>query len=284
MASGSPDKKLSYSLVFLSSSTFIGYSLGPAIGGVVAEHFGYRISFLIGTVIVFIGFLLVIFFIREPDKEMPDSRTTSAASPEDFPSTGKTAGTSGKIISPILILLFILFFFIRLSRVMPNPFLPLFIQELRGTIEGSARMTGLLSGGIGIAAAVSGLTLSRLGDRMDRIKLLSILVAGGALLSYFITILPGFLPAALFLILTYVLIGGVEPLLMSVTSEQVDSSNRGFLFGIQTTVGSLAWFFSPLIGSFISIKFSTETVFLFFSICLFVTWFVSLFVGKKFRT
>ena len=284
VASGTPNKNLSYALGFVSSSTFIGLTLGPAVGGIVAEHFGYRISFLIGTVIMFFGFLLVLFLIKEPTPEMA-GRSSDTDDPIDKKYLQKqpenTGGTGGKIITPFIILIFILFFFIRLSRVMPNPFLPLFIQDVRGTIAGSARITGLLSGGIGIAAAVSGLTLSRLGDRMDKLKLLSILVACGTVLSVFVTVIPQFLPAVLFLILTYFLIGGVEPLLMSITSEQVDAGSRGFLFGIQTAVGSLAWACSPLIGSFVSIKYSVKSVFLVFSLCLALTWLVSLFVNLK---
>ncbi len=42
IASNTPDDKLSYSLGFLSSSTFIGLSAGPAIGGIIAESMGYR--------------------------------------------------------------------------------------------------------------------------------------------------------------------------------------------------------------------------------------------------
>lgn len=55
VAANTPNNKLSYALGFLSSSTFIGYSLGPFIGGFVAEYFGYRISFLLGAVLMLLG-------------------------------------------------------------------------------------------------------------------------------------------------------------------------------------------------------------------------------------
>ncbi len=280
VASGTPDKKLSYALGFISSSTFIGYSLGPAAGGLIAEHFGYRPSFFIGAAIVCVGLALVLLFIEEPTPEMA-GRTEDAEVSDNKPNH-ETRGRKGfSVITPMLLILFLLYFFIRMSRTMPTPFLPLFIQELRGTIVGSARITGILSGGIGLMAAVSGLTLARLGDKMNRLKLLSVLVGAGALSSVLIQIFPGFTVITLSLLLTYFLIGGVEPLIMSITSEQVNSSSRGFLFGIQTAVGSLAWFFSPLLGSMVSIAYSTKTVFLLFSVMLGITWLISLFVRRR---
>ena len=278
VASGTPDKNLSYALGFVSSSTFIGYSLGPAAGGLIAEHFGYRISFYIGAAIVCLGLFLVLFLIEEPTPEMAE-RTKNSADIEVFsPKNRKIKGF--KQITPYVIILFILFFFIRLSRVLPSPFLPLIIQEMHGKIEGSARITGILSGGIGLMAAISGLTLARLGDRMNRLKLLSILIGAGAVTSFMVPVFPGFLILVVSQLITYFLIGGVEPLLMSITSEQVDSSNRGFLFGLQTAVGSLAWFFSPMLGSCISITYSTRTVFLLFSILLSLTFIISLIVNR----
>ncbi|MBI9108355.1 MAG: MFS transporter [Spirochaetales bacterium] len=275
VASGTPDNKLSYALGFVSSSTFIGYSLGPAAGGMIAEHFGYRMSFIIGAGIVLIGLFLVIFLIEEPVSETQEEG-------KQLDGSGSTA-KGGSIITSSIIMLFLLFFFMRLSRTLPTPFLPLYIQELRGTIDGSARITGILSGGIGLMSAISGLTLSRLGDRMNRLTLLSILVGAGSLTSALIIFFPAFGTLTGALMLTFFLIGGVEPLLMSLTSERVSSKNRGFLFGIQTMVGSFAWFVSPMLGSWVSIKYSIPAIFLLFSITLTLTFIIALIVRKKIR-
>ncbi|HAK44536.1 MAG TPA: MFS transporter [Spirochaeta sp.] len=280
VASGTPDKNLSYALGFVSSSTFIGWSFGPAVGGLIAEHFGYRLSFFIGAGIVCFGLILVLLFIEEPTALMAGRKPLKDGPiKDDIHTPASKAGL--KMITPFVLVLFVLFFFIRLSRVLPAPFLPLLVQEMRGTITGSARITGILSGGIGLMAAISGLTLARLGDRMDRLHLLSVLIGAGVLTSALVPVIPGFTILIISQLLTFFLIGGVEPLLMSITSEQVDSTNRGFLFGIQTAVGSLAWFSSPLLGSRISIAYSTRTVYLLFSILLGVTFLISLIVRRR---
>ena len=271
VASGTPDNKLSYALGFVSSSTFIGYSLGPAAGGLIAEQFGYRLSFFIGSGIVMIGLFLVMFLIEEPAAEK-----SAGEKPEDG-----QAESSGRIITAAIGLLFLLFFFMRISRTLPTPFLPLYIQELRGTIDGSAKITGLIAGGIGLMAAVSGLTLSRLGDRYDKLKLMAALLGAGVVTASVMVIFPSFASLAALLLLTYFFIGGVEPLLMSLTSERVNTENRGFLFGIQTAVGSIAWFVSPMLGSWISIRYSIPSIFIMFAIMLSITFLTCLFIRKR---
>ena len=271
VATGTPVKRLSFALGFLSSSTFIGYSLGPAAGGLIAERFGYRMSFFIGSGILLAGLFLVIFLIEEP--------ASAEKAEEDETADLNTRGL--KMITPAILLLFLLYFFVRISRTLPSPFLPLFIQEMRGTITGSARLTGLISGGIGLAAAASGLTLSRLGDRMDRLKLLAALTGAGAVTSSIIIFVPAFSALVISLLITFFLIGGIEPLLMSLTSERVNSKNRGFLFGIQTMAGSFAWFVSPMMGSWVSITFGLRSVFFTFSVMLVITFTTALLVRRK---
>ena len=69
VAAGTPQNRLSFALGFLSSSTFIGMSFGPLVGGLSAEFIGYRYTFLIGAVFLLAGFFLVLLYI----KEVPDS-------------------------------------------------------------------------------------------------------------------------------------------------------------------------------------------------------------------
>lgn len=66
VASTVPENRLSYSLGFLSSSSFIGSMVGPTVGGLVAEWFGYRPSFFIGAILMVIDVVLVTFLVQEP--------------------------------------------------------------------------------------------------------------------------------------------------------------------------------------------------------------------------
>ncbi|MBT3272272.1 MAG: hypothetical protein HN368_03885, partial [Spirochaetales bacterium] len=62
--------------------------------------------------------------------------------------------------------------------------------------------------------------------------------------------------------------------------EKTPAARRGVLFGIQTMVPSIGWFAAPLVGSALSIRYSTMHVFLSMSIFLGVTFVYTLFVKK----
>lgn len=264
VASDAPSHRLSYALGFLSSSTFIGFSAGPTIGGFIAESIGYRASFFIGGVLMLLDFFLVLLVVKE-NKTSYVPRAKKSSSRFSFAS----------FFSVMMVTMLFILLFMRVSRTIFNPYLPLYVQEMRSSIEGTAKITGIISGMTGLMTAISGLTLSRLGDRYDKLSMLKIMFTAGILLSFplfFIKTLWGF--AILYAVLFFA-IGGIEPIVMSVTSEIIPPENRGSLFGIQTLVGSIGWALSPLLGSVVSIQFSIKSIFLlipvFLSLALFTT-------------
>lgn len=258
VASGTPRQRLSFALGFLSSSTFIGFSVGPFIGGLLAEFIGYRITFFIGGGIVFSGFMLVLLFIRE-------SKTTPTADQKD-----KSSFSLRNLLKPPFIFIFLCLFLLRFARGLPVPFLPLYIQQVRGTLTGAAAITGLISSFLGIATALAGLTLARLGDKHNKSNLLAIFLASGAMISFPIFFTSQLWSFSLLYVLATFSIGGVEPILQSMVSVQTPYRRRGLIFGFQTLVASFGWFLAPIVSSRISISFSIEHIFLSYSLALFV--------------
>jgi len=201
VASGTPKERLSYALGFLSSSTFIGYSLGPFAGGLLAEYTGYRTTFYIGAGIIALAFVMVLLLVREPEVEPPDVDQRASRYPLK------------ELFRQPFITVFICLFTLRFARALPAPFLPLYIQQIRGTLTGASALTGFISAALGAVTAVAGLTLARLGDRCDKNRLATGFLALGAVIS-----LPIFFAGRLWLFsLLYVSatfwLGGVEPVL-----------------------------------------------------------------------
>jgi MFS transporter, DHA1 family, multidrug resistance protein len=265
VAAETPSDRQSFALGFLSSSTFIGLSLGPFLGGILADLVGYRTSFMIGSIILIFGFLLVLFFIQEHKKpirrkiNMPGAKT---------PFKDKMRKSFKLFLQPEIIILFFTLFLLRFIRTMANPFIALYIQEIRGTLEGASSITGSVSAAVGLATALAGLTLSRLGDRRSKTRLIVVFLLLGGIF-YF----PIFLTNALWsFIILYVIgtyfMGGVEPIIQSSLSIKTEPNKRGLLFGVQTAVGSLGWFLAPMVGSVISINLGIPYIFLFLGIFL----------------
>ncbi len=255
VASNTPNNKLSYALGFLSSSTFIGYSLGPFLGGIVAEHFGYRVSFFLGAFLMLVGALFITFWLVE------DKSSLERLQKENNDSRGKKQTLPyGKILTMSISLMLLMLFFHRIIRSIFMPFIPLYIQELMHTKEGTAAFTGAVNGFVGIMTTFAAFSISRLGDRYNKFNLISLLLGlavGVALILNMSHSLYAFI--GLYGLL-FLLIGGIEPLITSMTAELTVPEHRGSLFGLQGLVGSIGWMISPAIGTYISIYIGIKSI------------------------
>ena len=65
VSTNTPKEKSGYAIGFLASSTAAGNVLGPFIGGLLADSFGYRNVFFITSVLCLISGLLIVFLVKE---------------------------------------------------------------------------------------------------------------------------------------------------------------------------------------------------------------------------
>ena len=285
VATGTPKDRLSYALGLLSSGHFIGLSLGPLAGGLAAEWLGYRASFAIGSALLAAGFLLVWRLVQESDTAIATGREEAADGPEHATSPdepGRRRRLAAFLTGPMLGL-FALIMVLRFVRALPIPFLPLYVQELRGQLEGSASVTGFISAGRGVVTALAAVTIVRMGDRYSRLRLVGLLLAAGGLLSLPIFFARGLVPFAVLLVTATFFLGGVEPLVQADLSSRIPPRERGLLFGIQTSVSSMGWFAAPMVGTYVSIRWDLPHVFLTLTAALFVTAAIVMTVARRIR-
>jgi len=294
IATGTPRAKLSYALGMLSSSNFIGISLGPLIGGLAAERFGYRPSFIVGAVVMLAGFVLVLTSIHESSTDgadeadvAPDADSTTARG-SDRPDVAKRVATSEtgdgaapatgwrSLLTTAIVGSLVMLLLLRFARALPVPFLPLHIQEMRGRLEGSASVTGLISAGRGAVTALAAVTITRLGDRHSKLRIVTVLLALATVFSIPVAFARSVAWFAVLIIVATFFLGGIEPLLQADLSSRVAPGRRGMLFGMTTTIGNLGWFAAPLVGSAVSIATGIHAVFLTLAVFLGITMSIAL--------
>jgi DHA1 family multidrug resistance protein-like MFS transporter len=256
VATGTPREHMGFALGILSSSMFLGFSVGPAIGGLVAESFGYRTSFLTGGAMLAVGFVLALVLIKEPAADETESSSQGPAEPSER-RRARFAFLTGSVV-----VLLILMFLVRFVEVLSVPFLPLQVQYLRGGIAGSVSISGFLAAARGLVTAVAAATLTRLGDRRSRPAIAGLLLAVASALWLPVFFAGSMAFFTLFLLVATFFVGAVYPLIQAELSTRVQPRQRGLLFGIQTTISNLGWFAAPLVGSAITIQFSIAHVFL----------------------
>ena len=264
VSAGTPKERLSFALGFFSSSTFIGLSLGPLVGGIAAEYLGYRLAFRIGGLLQAGGLIFVLILVRELSHLGSGTESTKNDTP------------SRKVNFLSLALILGTFFFLRFARMIMPPFVPLHVQNVLGTIDGASAVVGVITSLAALAAATAGITIVRLGDKMNKLTLVSICLFCAMALSFPLFFTGGLYSFTVFYVLAMFAIGSVEPSLQSYFSERTPANRRGRLFGIQTLVACAGWFCAPLASSFVSNTFSISHIFLFASLFIGITFLYSL--------
>lgn len=249
VASNTPNEKMSFSLGLMASSTFIGQSIGPLVGGHFAELFGYRVSFFVGAFLMLIGGVLVSVFVKE------DPATFGQAL-----LNGKEKGSVKEIFTPLIIVMLITMFLQRIVRTVFNPFMPLYVQDSITAVKGAAAITGQISGFTGFMTAIAGITISQIGDKYDKFKLIVGLTAIGLVLSIAIQYTSGLFAFGLLYGIMFFFLGGVDPIMTSLTAQNTVPERRGVLFGIQGFVSSIGFMFSPMLGTLISVRYNNQSI------------------------
>lgn len=253
VSANTPENKMSFALGFMTSSNFLGYSIGPFIGGILAEAIGYKACFVVGGVIMFVGFILVLTLVKEDPNSYGERLKASEKN--------KTKNHEKvKLLTPFIVSILLAIFVARIARTIFTPFVAIFVQESLGTLEGAATYTGIINGATGIATAIAAVTITRLGDKYNKFHLSFLLTL--ASLPIALLLVPNYaLPIFIFVYAIYFFIAGsVEPILTSAASEATDYRKKGALFGILGTVNSVSMMVSPMLGAAVSAKMGIHSI------------------------
>jgi len=254
VASSTPRERSGYALGLLQMAIWSGASVGPLVGGLIADTWGYRAAFWVTGILLFLAGLTVWRFVEEDFK--PPSRE------QGKPAGGFWEGVRLVVHQRSLLSLFSVRFILRLAVRLIGPVLPLFVQSLVAPAARLATITGLISGVQAGASAIGAVTLGRASDRLGYRRVLLVCAALGALLyipQYFVTtpwqllILQG----AVGLTMSGVL-ASTSALLANLAPE----GRQGAVYGLDASVVSAANAVGPLLGASIAAAIGLRAPFL----------------------
>lgn len=249
VASNTPRKNLSFAIGFLSSSTFLGYAIGPIVGGMVAEWFGYRISFFVGAVLMLLAFFLVKILVVEDPSSFGQIKIKQ-----------KQTVVWYKRFSPALLMLMFVLLINRVTRTVFTPYIPIYVSEIVTPGMSATKWTGYINGFAGFSTALAAIIISRLADRYNKRRMMFVLALVTLGLSLLVVNTSELLPFTLLYGIMFFTIGGIEPIAMAMTAEMTPSENRGTLFGFQGLLGSIGMVLSPMFGAWISVAFGVQAI------------------------
>jgi DHA1 family multidrug resistance protein-like MFS transporter len=268
VASSTPRERSGYALGLLQMAVWTGASVGPLLGGVVADTWGYRAAFWITGACLFLAGLTVWRFVVEDFKPPAPDEAGS----------GFWDGLKLVLCHHSLMSLFSIRFTVRLAVRLIEPVLPLFIQSLLPPTARVASITGLISG---VRAATGAFGAVALGRASDRIGYRRVLLASAAIVS--LLYVPQFfvgtpwqllvLQAALGFVMSGVL-ASISALLANLAPE----GRQGAVYGVDSSVVSAANAVGPLLGASLAATFSLRAPFLLaggaFALAAVMAWFL----------
>ena len=250
VAATAPKDKMGSSLGLLMLARWGGIALGPVIGGILGDAFGFRESFWItGTMLALAG-ICVWFWVHEDFQPVEKAKQPSLVG--SYRTLWRAPGMAG---------LYMLAFLRSLGQMMIYPVAALFMIELMRTETGAATASGLMIGAVAGASAISSVYLGRLGDRIGHERIL-IASALWAALCY----LPQpFVTAPWQLIglqaLSGLAVGGLLSPMAALMNLWTPANMQGATYALDNTVASAGRSISPMLAAAIATWFGVRGVF-----------------------
>jgi DHA1 family multidrug resistance protein-like MFS transporter len=254
VAVGSPRERLAYSLGLVQTAVFIGSSLGPMMGGYVADAWGYRATFYASALLAGIALLVIALLTREPGGSMVKTSQGKLESPLGTFKSMLTAGPLLGLTAMVLV--------INLSFSLLGPVLPLTIQRLVANPAHLASTAGTISGVFALAAAAAALVVGRISDRLGYGRTVLICALGMA----FLYLPQGFVTTVLMLgVLRSIqgfFQGGLAPSINAMVVNAAPLEKAGASIGLSSSASSVGTAIGPILGALLLNWTSEKAVFL----------------------
>ena len=235
VATCTPREKLPLTMGTLMGAVFGGFTIGPLLGGFLADTIGYEATFGVTAVLLLIGGLIILFFVKENFQPPARGKGTS------LPAMLRLAGS--RQVLPLLMVVAA----INLGPQIVQPILPLIIDEITTTAS-AASSAGLAFGFMGIITAVSSILVGRFSRGIPVRTILVVCCIGTGLL-YLPPIWANSTAQIIIMFgLTGLLTGGIMTSSNSLVGLAVPISQQGIAYGLSQSAHSLGSGLGPFVG------------------------------------
>jgi DHA1 family multidrug resistance protein-like MFS transporter len=252
VASVVPRGRMGYAMGLMQVGLGSGVALGPMLGGLIADAYGYAAAFYVTSALLAAAGLVVAFGVQERFSAPPAAG-------------GRRPGLWGEwrciLGTPGVPAAYSLRFLNQLVRMIFVPILPLFALELISETAGVNTFTGVVIGVSSAAATICSLVVGRMGDRIghQRVVLFSAL---GGFLSFGLQVWAGSGPQFLALqVLAGMAAGGMLTGISVLLAAYTRCGEEGAVFGLDNSIVSGARALAPMAGAAIAVGFGLRAVF-----------------------
>lgn len=254
VAAEAPRKQVGYAMGLLQMGLFVGISVGPLLGGAMADAFGYHAVFFITSGLLAIGGFLVLFGAQEHAERADDRDDPSR---ESFLTKWRRV-----LATPGVKIAYLLRFMAQLGRTSILPYAPLFVATLMPPNALVNTMTGLVIGSVMVTTSISGAFLGRLSDRIGQRKIVVVATLAAGLLYVPQSLVSEAWHLVALQAIVGIALGGVIPIISALLANYTTIGEEGSVYGLDNSINSGARVVAPMLGSAVVALFGLRAVFL----------------------
>ncbi len=269
VASAIPRERSGFGLGLMQSSVFTGASLGPLIGGLAADFWGYKTSFFVAGAIIFSAGIMVFLGVKE--KFIPPKI------PQKKDKTKKRKISLRNNLLPVFAILFL----IQLAGTIVIPIFPLFVQKLASSSIHLASTTGLILALSGIVSAFAAVTIGKFSDKIGYKNILVFATIFAGLFCILQSLAQNTFQLLWYRVAFGLAVGGVIPTVNAMINLNTSRNDVGKTFGTSSSISAAGSTLGPIIGGTIASLFTIQTPFIFSGILLLIVG-ISIFLLTKF--
>lgn len=252
VASVAPRRHTGFAMGLLQVGLGAGFALGPLIGGIIADMYGYREVFFVTAGLLMTSSILVLVGVQENHEDVPEGKQRV----HFFQVWKQTFSRDGVPVALSLR------FLASLGRMLLVPIIPLFIVTLFDQSGSANTFTGLVVGVSSATTTASAVVLGKLADRKGSRNIVLVCAILTALL-----FIPHFFIVEEWQILVLqalvgIGVGGITPGISSLLAGFSQHGEEGAAFGLDNAINAGGRMVAPLVGSAVAVWFGLRSVFL----------------------
>ncbi|MCX8082771.1 MAG: MFS transporter [bacterium] len=240
VASVTPEERSGFALGMMQTAVYIGTTLGPLFGGVLADLYGYRATFRAGALIIFLGGLLVYMGAKE------------VFIPPDYEKRNPTYGFLRILTTKGFLMAVAILFGVQFSNSMVSPSFPLIVKEILSSQEKLNSITGTILAVSALAGAFSATLFGHTGDRLGQKKILIFcaLVASLSSAGHFFAFS---IPILFFVRILFGLgVAGMIPAANAIIYNSIDREYIGRAYGMSASISMIGFALGTFSGGMLA--------------------------------
>ena len=246
MSANAPQKKLGFCLGIMQAGMTAGGVLGPLVGGILADAFSMRSTFMIAAAGLTIITVLLVFLIKEPPRTKP---AAGAAAAPARPSPLRNS---------VVVRMLFAAGFVQMTILMTQPILPLYIAELQGSMDRIVLISGIVFSVVGISGVIASPPWGMLGQSWGYRPALYLALLFSGIFGIIQAIPQDLTQFTIWRFVGGIAFAGIFPAINAVLTQSTDPSDRGKVFGYSYATQQFGSVIGPVLGGALATYYSNQ--------------------------